>query len=126
VDSVAAGDAMRIVTVVELAIVAGLAMTVFGLYYVSNKHISKADSTDRGALTRYVVAMALSYVALCTFAIAEIEGFYGTPLTWRTPIGFVAANLGMYALVEMLRFQNMRLDRRDRLVRLDGTPEDGP
>jgi hypothetical protein len=126
VDRVAAGDALRIVTVIELAIVAGLAMTVFGLYYVGNKHISKADRTSRGALTRYVVAMAASYVALCGFGIAEIQGFYGSPLTWRTPIGFVASNLGIYALVEMLRFQDARLDRRDKLVHLDGTPEDGP
>lgn len=123
-DSIAAGDAMRIVTVIELAIVGGLAMTVFGLYYVGNKHIGRVDRTNRGALTRYVIAMSASYVALCGFGMAEIQGFYGTPLTWRTPIGFVAANLGIYALVEMLRFQNARLDRRDRMVHLDGTPED--
>jgi uncharacterized membrane-anchored protein len=123
VDSEALADAMRIVTVVEIGIAAGLAVAVLSIYVVANLHISKADQTERGTLTRHVIAISASYFLLSAFAVAEIEGYYGTPLTWRTPIGFVASNIGIYAMVEMLRFQNARLDRRDNLVRLDGTPD---
>lgn len=121
-DRVAVGDALRVVTIVELAIALGLACAIMGVYVIANAHISKVDRSTRGALTRHVIAVSLSYTILAAFGITELQGYYGSPLTYRAPIGFVAANVGIYAMIEMLRFQNTRLDRRDHIVHVEGTP----
>lgn len=121
--SIAVADALRIIAVVELGLVAGLACAALGVYFTANVHIRRADANQRGALGRYVVTMAASYALLAAFAIAEIQGFYGTHLTWRTPIGFLASNFGLYAIVNLLAFENARLDLRDKRVHLEGTPD---
>lgn len=122
--SIAFADAVRIVTLAELALVAGLACAVLGIYFLGNIHIAKVDPHRGGALTRYVWTMALSYALLATFGVAEIEGYYGSSLTWRTPIGFVAATFGLYAIINLLTFENNRLDRRDNIVHMEGVPSD--
>lgn len=124
--SVAIADALRVVTIVEALFAAGMAIAIFSLYFEGNIHIRKVDPKVRGALTRHVMAISLSYLLYAVFACAEIQGYYGTELTLRTPIGFLAANFGIYALWNMLNFQKSRLDRRDETVRLGGTPEDTP
>lgn len=126
VDSTALGDALRIVTILELAVTAGLACAILGVYAIANRHIARVDSERHGALLHHVIAVSISYGLLAIFGIAELQGYYGSRLTYRAPIGFVAANFGIYAMIEMLRFQNTRLDRRDNLVHVDGTPGDDP
>lgn len=121
--SIAVGDALRIIIGIGLALNLGLACTVLGIYFFANRHISRVDSRAAGTLTRYVVSMAASYVTLAIFATAEIQGYYGTVLTYRAPIGFIAMLLGFYGLVNMLLFQDARLDRRDDTVTVEGTPE---
>jgi hypothetical protein len=124
--SVAIGDALRVVTIVEALFAGGMAIAVFALYFEGNIHIRRADPRVRGALTRHVMAIAISYFLYTVFACAEIQGYYGTEVTWRTPIGFIAANFGIYALWNMLSFQRSRLDRRDETIHLGGAPEDSP
>jgi hypothetical protein len=121
-NSVALGDAFRLVTIIELAIVGGLASAILGIYLVANRHIARIDAKQHGVLTRHVIAISISYGLLAAFGIVELQGYYGTDLTFRAPIGFIAANFGIYAMIEMLRFQNARLDRRDRIVHVEGTP----
>lgn len=120
--SILLADALRVVTVVELGIVAGLSIVVFTLYLAGNVHIRRAEDAAGGHLIQHVLAISASYILLCAFAVAEIQGYYGTPLTYRAPIGFVAATFGVYALVHMVAFQNARLDRRDAIVHVGGTP----
>lgn len=121
--SVALGDAFRIITVLELFVVLGLSCAILSLYIVGNLHIRRVDPHVQGMLPRYVITMATSYALLVAFGIAEIQGFYGSPLTWRTPIGFLAANFGVYAAVNLLLFENARLDLRDERIHLEGSPE---
>ena len=122
-NSILAGDALRIVTVMELGVVVGLSIVIFTLYFVGNIHIRRADMRRRGTLTQHVLAISISYILLAAFACAEIQGYYGTPLTYRAPIGFVAATFGVYALFNMVSFQNARLDLRDeQLVHMEGAP----
>lgn len=124
-DSTTLADALRVVIVMEVAFIAGMTIVVFSLYLEGNRHIRRVDPTARGVLTKHVMAISASYLLLCVFAVAEIEGYYGTPLTWRTPIGLPAATMGLYALWNMIQFQRSRLDRRDQTVHTDGTPRGG-
>jgi hypothetical protein len=121
--SITIADTLRVVSVTELALCAGLAIAALTLYFAGNIHIRRVDPRRAGALVRYVLSMAGSYALLAAFAIAEIQGYYGTVLTWRTPIGFLAANMGVYSLVNLLMFENTRLDVRDERVITEGTPD---
>lgn len=123
--AVSFGDALRIITVLEFLAVLGLTCAILAIYFIGNRHIRRVDTTHVGALPRYVVSMAISYALLVAFGIAEIQGFYGTVLTYRAPIGFIAANFGLYATVNLLLFENARLDVRDNLIRAGGTPDGG-
>lgn len=120
---IAFGDAVRLVTILELVAVLGVSCAILGVYLVGNMHIRRADDRERGMLPRYVIAMSISYALLVAFGIAELQGYYGTTLTWRAPIGFLAANFGLYASVNLLLFENARLDLRDHVIHLEGTPE---
>lgn len=103
------GDACRVVTVVELGFTIGLAVVVSVIYWAQNRRC--APNTIAAARLRHVVMIGISWVLLAAFGIAEIQGYYGTVLTWRTPVGWLAANLGLYALAEMLAFETP--DHRD-------------
>lgn len=122
--SITVADTLRILVVIELALAFGLSLAILAVYFKNNHVIRKKDAEIQGTLVRHVLAIGTSYLFLAAFAIAEIQGYYGSELTWRIPIGFIASNLGIYALLQMLTFQRSRLDIYNKSVALKGAPKD--
>jgi hypothetical protein len=96
---VAWGDALRIVVVLELAVTIGLVAVLGERFHRAARHYPPESESRRRA--RVIMAFGAGYAFLALFGIAEIQGYYGTILTWRSPIGFIGANLALYGLLEL-------------------------
>jgi hypothetical protein len=90
-------DFWRILVCSQAAFAAGLAFYVF-IYYCRPIHVTPL------VLRRHVLCISLSYCILSGMVALEVASRFDQPLSYRTPLGFLAFALGDYSLCSIFRY----------------------
>ena len=105
-------DALRIAILIEGGLVLGLSAFVLRLYVTAVRLLRDRGTPVAGALPYHVGLVATSHSLLIVAQIAVVERRIGGEVVWwGAPIALVAFTLSLAALVDMLRFQQLRIRR---------------
>lgn len=92
-------DVLRILGCIQASIVVCMSSWIIIRYA---RALKEATDAPRRVLVYHVVCIGLSYIVLTVIATVEIIHRYGSPFTWRTPLGLLAFSLGDLGLFLML------------------------
>lgn len=105
-------DGIRIVVIAEGAFALGLAVFVIRLYLHANRVSHSLDRPIPGALPYHVFLIASSHSLLLVSQMVLIATRIDEPFTaYGIPIGITAFTISIVGLVDMLKFQQLRVDR---------------
>lgn len=118
-------DLVRFLVVAMGGLVFGLSVFVMRLYWYANKLLKRSGERIPGALPYHVAAISLSHLILVGVAMGHAayrhgayrsggvvgENYLGLFWWWGTPLVLFSFSLSLFALLDMLKYQQMRVHK---------------
>ena len=105
-------DTLRLLVLLEGGVALGMAGFVIRLYLHANRIAHNLDRPVPGALPYHVFVIASSHALLIVAQILTVATHLGEHfIVYGVPFAIVAFTLSIIGLVDMLRFQNLRINR---------------
>lgn len=106
-------DIIRVIALLLGGVVIGLSLFVLRLYFFAHRLMEKRGHGEEHATPYHVSLIAASHALLITAQIGVLVHRFGGEnfVWWGAPVAVVAFSMSIWALTDMLRFENTQVNR---------------